>query len=114
MSTGTWDGTSAINRGLYVNATGGTVNYSAIFEGGNVGVMNTAPDSALATTGGGSFTGGLRVDKNVTASTISITGTRPATPTAGTMYFSFSGGADADTMWVYNGSAWRYQLLIDP
>ncbi|MCX6765657.1 MAG: tail fiber domain-containing protein, partial [Candidatus Moranbacteria bacterium] len=46
-STGTWDGTSAVNRGLYVNATGGTTNYSAIFEGGNVGIGTTSPSQKL-------------------------------------------------------------------
>lgn len=50
-STGTWNGTTAINRGLYVNATGGTTNYSAIFEGGNVGIGTTGPNVKLEVAG---------------------------------------------------------------
>ena len=34
QSTGTWNGTSAVNTGLNVNATGGTTNYAAMFQGG--------------------------------------------------------------------------------
>ncbi len=51
LSTGTWDGTTAVNRGLYVNATGGTTNYAAIFEGGNVGIGTTAPGQKLDVAG---------------------------------------------------------------
>lgn len=43
-STGTWNGTGAVNRALYVNATGGTANYAAIFENGFVGVGTTTPN----------------------------------------------------------------------
>jgi|GEM_PF-4918074 len=46
-STGTWNGTTAVNRGLYVNATGGTTNYAAIFDGGNVGIGTTNPGGLL-------------------------------------------------------------------
>ena len=42
-STGTWSGTSAVNTGLVVNATGGTTNYAATFSGGNVGIRTTSP-----------------------------------------------------------------------
>ncbi len=47
QSTGTWNGTSAINIGLNVNATGGTTNYAALFSGGNVGIGTTAPGAVL-------------------------------------------------------------------
>jgi hypothetical protein len=48
-STGTWSGASAVNRGLYVNATGGTTNYAAIFESGNVLIGKTS--SSISTNG---------------------------------------------------------------
>lgn len=50
-STGTWNGTSAVNTALIVNATGGTTNYAATFSGGNVGIGTTAPASSLAIIG---------------------------------------------------------------
>lgn len=46
-STGVWTGTSAINTGLVVNATGGTTNYAATFSGGNVGIGTTVPTTTL-------------------------------------------------------------------
>jgi len=53
-STGTWNGTSANNIGLYVSSvTGGTKNYDAIFNGGGaVGIGTTSPNSKLQVTGG--------------------------------------------------------------
>ena len=50
-STGTWNGTSAVNTGLVVNATGGTTNYAATFSGGNVGIGTTAPAKAFDVAG---------------------------------------------------------------
>ncbi|HJW29834.1 MAG TPA: hypothetical protein VJ508_11415, partial [Saprospiraceae bacterium] len=38
QSTGVWNGSSARNVGLHVNVSGGSNNYPAIFEGGNVGI----------------------------------------------------------------------------
>ncbi|MBI5422270.1 hypothetical protein HZA44_04015, partial [Candidatus Peregrinibacteria bacterium] len=46
-STGTWDGAGSINYGLSVNATGGTVNYAAIFNGGYVGIGTSTPQTGL-------------------------------------------------------------------
>jgi hypothetical protein len=43
---------SGTNIGLYATATGGTNNYAAIFESGNVGIGDTSP-SALLTVGSG-------------------------------------------------------------
>ena len=51
QSTGTWNGASAINIGLHVNATGGTTNYSAIFEGGNFGIGTVSPRAELVIQG---------------------------------------------------------------
>ncbi|MDD5015969.1 MAG: hypothetical protein PHW73_12900, partial [Atribacterota bacterium] len=49
ISTGTWNGTSASNIGLYISSvTGGTNNYDAIFNGGgNVGIGTTSPGYKL-------------------------------------------------------------------
>ena len=46
-----WNGASATNTGLVVNATGGTTNYAATFSGGNVGIGTTAPSQALEVAG---------------------------------------------------------------
>ncbi|MBX9638100.1 MAG: tail fiber domain-containing protein [Nitrosomonas sp.] len=51
QSTGTWNGTTATNIGLNVTATGGTTNYAALFNGGNVGIGTTVPGSALDISG---------------------------------------------------------------
>jgi hypothetical protein len=56
-STGTWNGSSAINTGLVVNATGGTTNYAATFNGGNVGIGTTAPAAKLDVAGDASING---------------------------------------------------------
>lgn len=46
-STGTGNGTGAINTGLVDNATGGTTNDAATFSGGNVGIGTTSPATPL-------------------------------------------------------------------
>lgn len=47
QSTGNWSGTGAVNTALVVNATGGTTNYAATFDGGNVGISNSTPGTLL-------------------------------------------------------------------
>ena len=42
----THTGTASTNVGLYATASGGTNNYAAIFNGGNLGIGTTAPDSS--------------------------------------------------------------------
>jgi hypothetical protein len=57
-STGTWTGTNAVNRALYVTATGGTNNYAAIFDGGNVGIGTVTPSERLHVVGKTYLSGG--------------------------------------------------------
>ena len=47
QSTGSWTGTSSVNIGLNVNAIGGTTNYAALFQSGNVGIGTTVPGALL-------------------------------------------------------------------
>jgi hypothetical protein len=51
QSTGTWNGTSAVNTGLNVNVSGGTTNNAAIFSGGRVGIGTTSPQTTLQVAG---------------------------------------------------------------
>jgi hypothetical protein len=47
QSTGVWSGATATNVGLNVNVSGGTANYAALFNGGNVGIGTTIPQSGF-------------------------------------------------------------------
>ncbi len=60
-STGLWNGASAVNTGLIVNATGGTTNYAATFSGGNVGVGLSTPSQALDVIGTVNASNGITV-----------------------------------------------------
>ncbi|HTA26147.1 MAG TPA: tail fiber domain-containing protein [Bacteroidia bacterium] len=78
QSTGTWNGSTASNIGLYVSSTtGGTNNYDAIFNGGgNVGIGTTAPTAVLHTVASGGKTAnysGNILTNTATSSTASIT-----------------------------------------
>ncbi len=76
-STGTWNGTSAKNIGLYISSvTGGTYNYDAIFNGGgNVGIGTLSPTALFHTVASGakttSYSGNL-LTNTATSSTASI------------------------------------------
>jgi len=52
----THTGTDSTNIGLYATATGGSNNYAAIFEGGNVGITTTTPTAKLEITTGSDAT----------------------------------------------------------
>ncbi len=47
QSTGAWTGVSAQNIGLKVNVSDGTINYAALFMGGNVGIGTISPNNPL-------------------------------------------------------------------
>lgn len=47
QNTGNWSGTGALNIGLDVKMSGGTTNYAALFNGGNVGIGTSSPSSLL-------------------------------------------------------------------
>lgn len=50
-SSGVWNGASAINTGLSVIVSGGTLNYAALFNGGNVGIGTASPVETLQVSG---------------------------------------------------------------
>jgi hypothetical protein len=82
QSTGTWNGTSANNVGLYVSSvTGGTNNYSAIFNGGNVGIGQSAPARPLHISQAGADTsngGVVLIDSTLASTTNQQAGIRSA------------------------------------
>ncbi len=72
-------GTADLNVGLYVDSSGATTNYSALFNGGNVGIGDTTP-SALLTVGSGDLfqvnsSGAIAAATGITSSgTITLSG----------------------------------------
>ncbi|HEY6191394.1 MAG TPA: hypothetical protein VI215_03615 [Bacteroidota bacterium] len=76
QATGPWNGTGATNIGLHVNASGGTINYGAIIEGGNVGIGTTSPTALLHTVASGSqsasYTGNLLTNVATSSATNAV------------------------------------------
>ncbi len=72
QSNGSWTGAGSVNIGLNVNATGGTTNYAALFQGGNVGIGTSAPGSILEV---GTSTPTLNVAKFIRGNTTVPTAT---------------------------------------
>ncbi len=89
--TNTHTGTSSTNVGLYVSATGGTNNYAAIFENGNVGIGTITPQNKLEITQGTAGNSGLRLT-NLTSAALLAT--------------NASGDVVAATPSTTNGVAW--------
>jgi len=108
LSTGTWNGASSKNVGLHVNATGGTTNYSATFEGGNVGVNTTAPATYVDIAGDlatryASVTASNGANNDIaigTSSFVRITG-----PTAAFSISGIAGGVDGKLLTLANSTA---------
>lgn len=76
QSTGTWDGTNAANVGLNVNVSGGSTNYAALFNGGNVGIGTTAPNAPLGIVGSGSKSANFTaasIENTTTSTTANLT-----------------------------------------
>lgn len=113
LSTGAWNGTSATNVGLHVNATGGTTNYSGIFEGGNVGIKTTTPATYADVNGDVSIrnasyaaSNGVNNDINIgTASFIRLTG-----PTAAFSITGIAGGVDGKLLILFNPSSQQFTV----
>ncbi|MDP4199651.1 MAG: hypothetical protein Q8922_03510 [Bacteroidota bacterium] len=105
LSSGTWNGASATNIGLHTNATGGTTNYSAIFEGGNAGINTTAPATYMDVSGDASIryssysaSNGVNNDINIgTSSFVRLTG-----PTADFSVTGVAGGVDGKVLILFN------------
>jgi hypothetical protein len=84
-STGTWNGTGSTNRALYVNASGGTNNYAAIFDNGNVGIGTGTPAAKLDVNGTFRVSSGTTFTKiqagRHTVGTNTVTGVKTSTIT---------------------------------
>ncbi len=113
LSTGTWNGATATNVGLHVNATGGTTNYSGIFEGGNVGVNTVTPATYVDVSGDlatrySTFTAANGANNNIvigTSSFVRITG-----PSAAYSVTGITGGVDGKILVIYNSTAQTFTL----
>ncbi len=107
QSTGAWTGTLDTNVGLLVNATGGTSNISAIFEGGDVGINTAAPATSLGINGDlatrySSYTASNGANNDIsigTSSFVRITG-----PTAAFSITGISGGVDGKWLTLFNAT----------
>ena len=106
-STGTWNGASAVNRALYVTATGGATNYAAIFEAGSVGIGTTTPTASLHLASGVSKFGSTNTYTSTTSHV--FTGSIAIEAAAGGT-FAINSYYDS-TAWKYagNGFAWLIQ-----
>ena len=120
-STGTWNGTSAVNTGLVVNATGGTTNYAATFSGGNVGIGTATPGYKLDVAGAGHFSGNLTLDTGASQSFVGIFSVTGSDSHAIRLYpslavGSFNGLTQAgDSALIFtNGSVNTGNLVIGP
>lgn len=107
LSTGTWNGTSATNVGLHVNATGGTTNYSGIFEGGNVGINTMTPATYLDINGDlatrySSYTASNSSNNDISIGTSSFV--RVTGPTAAYSITGIAGGADGKLLVLFNST----------
>ncbi|HZK76647.1 MAG TPA: hypothetical protein VFD13_07040 [Candidatus Kapabacteria bacterium] len=107
LSTGAWSGASDTNVGVLVNATGGTTNVSGLFQGGNVGINTTAPNTYLDINGdfatrqtGYTASNGANNDISIgTSSFVRLTG-----PTAAYSVTGIAGGVDGKWLTLFNST----------
>lgn len=109
-STGNWNGTDNVNRGLYVNVSGGTVNYSAIFSGGNVGIGTNTPSTLLHLSAADYPELSIESTTNTSRSTIKFL-------TNGNDWeFGARGSASAqypNSLYIYDNAASAYRTIIN-
>jgi hypothetical protein len=116
QSTGTWNGTTAVNVGLHVNATGGTTNYSALFQGGNVGINTTTPATYMDVNGDmstryTSYTASNGANNNIVigaSSFVRITG-----PSAAFSISGIAGGVDGKLLVLFNSTSQTITISND-
>ncbi len=94
---------TAVNDAIYATAGGGTTNYAAIFDQGNVGIGNTAPGVKLELTPSG-VTDGILVDRQGTGATNASAWFIGVLNSAGTAALDF--GASSSTYTTGGTAAW--------
>lgn len=113
LSTGSWLGANAINVGLHVNATGGTNNYSAVLQGGNVGVNTTTPNTYLDVSGDmatryGTYTAASGSNNDIAVGAVSFA--RITGPTAAFSITGVSGGVDGKLLTLLNSTSQPFTI----
>jgi hypothetical protein len=108
LSSGSWNGTSGVNIGLHANATGGTTNYSVIFEGGNIGVNTTTPQTQIDISGDlatrySSYTAVNGANNDISVAATSFI--RLIGPTAAFSITGIAGGVDGKLLTIDNSTS---------
>jgi hypothetical protein len=113
QSTGTWNGATAVNVGLHVNATGGTTNYAATFQGGNVGINTATPATYVDVNGDfatrySSYTASNGSNNDIAVGTSSFV--RFTGPSAAYSITGVAGGVDGKVIVLYNSTTQSFTV----